>query len=264
MVRIHNKTTRVLAVVLRFLYASQLGLMFYWFTMDHLHWFRYSSKPDRNQEYQHMHPVISLNYHYMFMLMAYPIPFTEAFVTFRVWGNMYGFTEPFCRNLQSGLLVYGLILLVCGIIFIHTEKEANEDPYLYSPHGWTGVMTVVSSTVWTLWGLMLWVLGPKNRFARRSMPWFNSVGLISMMLGFHNIGSGLTQEQFFLQCDNNYCKENIYGDILCIQSQFIFMIAVFIGVSADRVEVVREAKQSPPEQSKNPLPVERAVMITKS
>ena len=85
-----------------------------------------------------------------------------------------------------------------------------------------------------------------------------------MMLGFHNIGSGLTQEQFFLKCDNNYCKENIYGDLLCIQSQFIFMTAVFIGLSSDRDPVVRAAQPLPPEESSNALPPEKVVMVTKS
>mmetsp|Transcript_7145 Transcript_7145/g.14488 ORF Transcript_7145/g.14488 Transcript_7145/m.14488 type:complete len:262 (-) Transcript_7145:455-1240(-) len=241
MVKLHNQTSRALAVVLRLLYGWQLGSMFYWFTMDHLHWFNYSGKPDQNQEYQHFHPVITMNYHYMFMLMAYPIPLTEAMVTPRVWRNMYGYSENAARNIQTFFHVAGFALLVCGIIFIHEEKEANEDAYLYSPHGWGGVFTVSLTFVMTLWSVVLWTLGTTNRFARRSLPWFNMWVLASSTIGFHNLGMGINQQHLYMACDNNYCKENMFLDIFGIQSQVIYIIAVFIACSEDRELVVHKS-----------------------
>lgn len=240
MVKLHNKVTRTLAVVVRLLMAWHTGVIFYWFTMDHLHWFNYSGKPDQNDEYQHFHPVISINYHYMFMLLAYPVGMSEAMLVPRTWHVMYGASENTARNAQTAWQVWGFILLICGVVFIHLQKETNEDAYLYSPHGWVGVFTVALSIIWVVWGITLWTLGTTNRFARRSLPWFNMWSLLSYTIANGQLGMGINQQHLYMGCDNNYCKENMFLDIIGIQNQIIYILVIFITCSEDRDLVVRE------------------------
>lgn len=257
MVKIHNKVSRYLAVIVRLIMAWHTGMIFYWFTMDHIHWFRYSGKPDQNQEYQHFHPVISINYHYMFMLLAYPVAMSEAMMVPRTYHVMYGLSEKNTRNAQTGWQVWGWILLISGIIFIHEQKEANEDSYLYSPHGWDGVFTVGLSFVWVMWGIMLWTLGITNRFARRSLPWFNMWALMTYTVAMHQLGMGINQQHLYMACDNNYCKENMFLDIIGIQTQVIYVIVIFIACSEDREFVdhdkIRAERQAAKEAAK-PVP----------
>jgi len=232
--------------MLNIMYLLFVGSLFYWYTQDSMHWFRYEPKGDFNDQhngfndfkeapepqYSHQHNVVSIQWHSVTAFSAFVLCMSEAMVTYRTWEKAYGLAHFIAKDLHASLLWMATSLLVAAIIFGREHAHWAGHDHDYSPHSWQGILTASMVAIQIIGGMVFYTFA-SGETKRELLPYHKLFGLLTYASGINCCIMGILQNLYLIDCTSQYCKEHIWSDLLAIEIEVIAIIVVCVTLSED-------------------------------
>lgn len=241
-------------------YALFTGSLFYWYQQDSNHWFRYEPKDDFNDEYTHQHNVVSVNWHSVVAWASFIICMSEALVTYRTWEKAYGLAHSIAKDFHASMNWAATALLVTAMILAREHKHWAGHDYTYSPHSWMGIFTCVLTGTQMVGGMAFYLAG-NGELKRELLPYHKLYGIATYVTGINACLMGIIQHLSLLDCQNQYCKEHIWSDILAIEAELIVIVVFALVLTEDDGSEIPQEEHVPLKIGTN-MPVNTYVSVT--